>query len=84
LLFGRICTARFATNKLERANKEFIVFEATLFVEIELSKCTYKQINFTINLFICTTGQGTDYESQMEPFFIEMPNFWARTDKLGR
>ena len=32
LLFGRICTARLATNKLEGTIREFLGFEATLFV----------------------------------------------------
>ena len=26
----------------------------------------------------------TDYERPMKPFFIEIQNFWAWADKLGR
>ena len=34
----------------------------------------------------CTAclADSTDYGRPMKPFFIEIPNFWAWTDKLGR
>ena len=33
---------------------------------------------------IGTYVMGTDYGPPMKPFFIKIPKFWARADKLGR
>ena len=50
-----------------------------------LPKCLCPKIlNISSKMVMLGTNSITDYGRPMKPFFIEILNFWAWADKLGR
>ena len=48
-------------------------------------ECQTQKIVLDVYVFLLQpTSQTTDYGRPMKPFFIEIQNFWAWADKLGR